>query len=296
MTSNVSAPGRFTEMPSAIVMAGFSAWVRRPPSTDSFIEGTAAQYRFVVPFNQPAEARLLGGNAATNALLDSFFTTMDGSNGNQSFLANEFDLGTPWFYNWTGAPSHTQSVVNRMLTTLYKDTPSGFPNNDDLGTMSSQYVWGALGMYPVTPGSGDLMFNSPIFTQAVVHLPSGGTMTINAPAASASNIYVQSLNVNGSASTATWMSATAARAALAYGSAASPAAVNRTVRRDRSSSGCPSSRSSRWIWALTAGCATWMRRAARVKLASSATATKYSSCRNSIADDYSFWSKSILDL
>ncbi|WP_344671954.1 ricin-type beta-trefoil lectin domain protein, partial [Catenulispora yoronensis] len=51
-----------------------------------------------------------------------------------------------------------------------------------------------------------LMFNSPIFTQAVVHLPSGNTMTINAPAASASNYYVQSLNVNGTASTATWMS------------------------------------------------------------------------------------------
>ena len=177
-----------------------------PTSTNGFIEGTAAQYRFVVPFDQPAEAKLLGGDAAANALLDTFFTTMDGSNGSQSYLSNEFDLGTPWFYNWTGAPSHTQSVVNRMLNAFYKDTPAGFPDNDDLGTMSAQYVWGALGMYPVTPGSGDLMFNSPIFTQAAVHLPSGNTMTINAPAASSANIYVQSLTVNGAASTATWMS------------------------------------------------------------------------------------------
>ncbi|GAA2011499.1 GH92 family glycosyl hydrolase [Catenulispora yoronensis] len=185
------------------------SWVSiSPTSSNGFIEGSAAQYRFVVPFDQPAEAALLGGNSATNSLLDSFFTTMDGSNGNQSFLSNEFDLGTPWFYNWTGAPSHTQSVVNRMLNQFYKDTPTSaaFPNNDDLGTMSAQYVWGALGMYPVTPGSGDLMFNSPIFTQAVVHLPSGNTMTINAPAASASNYYVQSLNVNGAASTKNWMS------------------------------------------------------------------------------------------
>jgi predicted alpha-1,2-mannosidase len=185
------------------------SWVSiSPTSSTGFIEGTAAQYRFVVPFDQPAEAALLGGNAATNSLLDSFFTTMDGSNGNQSFLSNEFDLGTPWFYNWTGAPSHTQSVVNRMLNQFYQDTPTAaaFPNNDDLGTMSAQYVWGALGMYPVTPGTSDLMFNSPLFPQAVVHLPSGGTMTVNAPAASGSNIYVQSLNVNGGASTATWMS------------------------------------------------------------------------------------------
>src|SRR5690349_11116900 len=97
-------------------------------------------------------------------------------------------------------------------------------------------------------------------------------------------------------STATDMVRTAAKAALACGSTASPAAVRRTVRRDRSSSGWPSSRSSRWICALTAGWATWTRSAALVKLASSTTATRYSSCRSSISDDYSFSINSILDL
>ncbi len=176
-------------------------------STNQYIEGTAAQYRFVVPFNQPALATLLGGNSATNTLLNGFFTVLDGSNGNDAFLSNEFDLGTPWFYNWTGSPSSTQSVVNRMLNQFYHDTPSGFPNNDDLGTMSSNYVWGALGFYPVTPGSADLIFNSPEFTQEIIHLPSGNTMTVNAPAASATNFYVQSLNVNGAASTKNWIAA-----------------------------------------------------------------------------------------
>lgn len=178
-----------------------------PTSTSQYVEGTAAQYRFVVPFDQHALANLLGGNSATNSLLDSFFTTLDGSNGSNAFLSNEFDLGTPWFYNWTRAPSHTMSVVSRMLSTLYHDTPSGFPNNDDLGTMSANYVWGALGFYPVTPGAADLMFNSPLFTQEIIHLPSGGTMTVNAPQASSSNIFVQSLNVNGTATTRNWIAA-----------------------------------------------------------------------------------------
>jgi predicted alpha-1,2-mannosidase len=178
-----------------------------PTSTNQYIEGTAAQYRFVVPFNQPALAALLGSNATTNSMLDSFFTVLDGSNGNDAFLSNEFDLGTPWFYNWTGAPSHTQSVVNRMLNQFYHDTPAGFPNNDDLGTMSANYVWGALGVYPVTPGSADLVFNSPLFTQEVIHLPSGATMTINAPQATASNFFVQSLAVNGASTTRNWIPA-----------------------------------------------------------------------------------------
>lgn len=176
-------------------------------TTTGFTESTAAQNRFDVGFDQPALAALYGGNSAINSALDYYFQTFNSTNSDQSFLSNEVDLGTPWFYDWTGEPSHTQSVVNRFLNQLYQDTPSGFPNNDDLGTMSSQYVWGALGMYPVTPGSADLAFNSPLFTQAVVHLDSGASITINAPAASASNYYVQSLNVNGSASTHTWLPA-----------------------------------------------------------------------------------------
>jgi predicted alpha-1,2-mannosidase len=178
-------------------------------TTTGFTESTAAQNRFDVGFDQPALAALYGGNSAINSALDYYFTTFNSTHSDQSFLSNEVDLGTPWFYDWTGAPSHTQSVVNRFLNQLYQDVPgsSAFPNNDDLGTMSAQYVWGALGMYPVTPGSADLAFNSPLFTQAVVHLASGAAITINAPNASASNYYVQSLNVNGAASTHTWLPA-----------------------------------------------------------------------------------------
>src|SRR5947207_4141537 len=96
-----------------------------------------------------------------------------------------------------------------MLNQFYHDTPSGFPDNDDLGTMSANFVWGALGFNPVTPGSADLMFNSPLFTQEIIHLPSGATMTVNAPQATSSNFFVQSLNVNGSASTKNWIAASA---------------------------------------------------------------------------------------
>jgi hypothetical protein len=71
--------------------------------------------------------------------------------------------------------------------------------------------------------------------------------------------------------------ATASRAARANGRTADPTSVSRTERPDRSSNCWPSSDSSRRTCALTPGCATCTRLAARVKLASSATATKYSS-------------------
>ncbi len=77
-----------------------------------------------------------------------------------------------------------------------------------------------------------------------------------------------------------------ASAARACGRTASPAGVSRTVRPERSSSWCPSSRSSCRIWELTPGwvrCSSW---AARVKLPCWATVAKYWSCRSSITVDY----------
>ena len=176
-----------------------------PSSTDGYTEGTAAQYRFQVPSDQPALAALLGGNSATGALLDNLFGSFDGSQPTQAFLTNEFSSGQQWFYNWIGMPSHTQSVVHRWLTTTYANDCCTFPNNDDLGTMSAQYVWAAMGIYPEDLGTADVTLNAPTFSQVLIHLTSGNTLTINAPQASGSNYYIQSLNVNGAASTKTWL-------------------------------------------------------------------------------------------
>ncbi len=45
--------------------------------------------------------------------------------------------------------------------------------------MSAWYVWSALGMYPMTPGTADLALGSPLFPRAVLALPSGATLTID---------------------------------------------------------------------------------------------------------------------
>ena len=50
--------------------------------------------------------------------------------------------------------------------------------------MSAWYVWSALGMYPVEPGSGELVLGSPLFDRAVVR-PAQGATTLVAPKATA---------------------------------------------------------------------------------------------------------------
>jgi hypothetical protein len=76
--------------------------------------------------------------------------------------------------------------------------------------------------------------------------------------------------------------AAAVRVSRAAASTRSPAGVSRTLREVRSSSRTPSSRSSRVICWLTAGCTIRSRCAARPKCSSSATVTKYCNALSSM--------------
>ena len=71
-----------------------------------------------------------------------------------------------------------------------------YPGNDDVGEMSSWYLFSALGMYPELPGSDVLVLNSPLFPKAVLHLQTGD-VTIIGNGAGKDAPYVQSLTLNG---------------------------------------------------------------------------------------------------
>ncbi len=149
-----------------------------------FEEGNAIQYTWSVPQNLAGLFAAIGGNAAVVSKLNTFFTQLNaGRKQPYDWAGNEPSLGIPWEYDYAGAPWRTQSVVRRIITTLYGPTPNGEPGNDDLGAMSSWYVWAALGLYPETPGRGELVLGSPLFPHITMTLGSGHAIVIDAPGA-----------------------------------------------------------------------------------------------------------------
>ncbi|GAB3165145.1 GH92 family glycosyl hydrolase [Amycolatopsis stemonae] len=184
-----------------------------PASGSNFVEGTSWQYTGMVPFNVAGLAAARGGNASLVSYLDSVLAGFHGSGGTQADLGNEPSLELPWEYDYVGQPYKTQKVVRQVQDQIWTDAPGGLAGNDDLGAMSAWYVFSALGFYPMTPGTADLALGSPLFTQAVVTLPSGATLTVNAPAAADNAPYVQSASWNGSA----WNNAYAPTSALTSG-------------------------------------------------------------------------------
>ncbi|MEV0224576.1 GH92 family glycosyl hydrolase [Streptomyces sp. NPDC050704] len=177
-----------------------------PADAGWWMEGNGAQYQWMVPYDLAGLFRALGGDQAAVKRLDTYFTKLNaGPHEPYAFLGNEPSLNAPYAYSYAGAPYRTQDVVRRALNTLYGPGPDGLVGNDDLGTMSAWYVWGALGMYPQVPGRAELVLASPLFSKVTIHRGSGQTITVNAPGASADTYYVQSLKVNGRASDRAWL-------------------------------------------------------------------------------------------
>lgn len=163
-----------------------------------FDEGNAAQYLWMVPQNITGLANALGGRDATAKRLDAFTTTLNsGANSPHLWAGNEPNFLVPWIYNYLGQPWKTQALVDRIRNELFSPGPDGAPGNDDLGAMSSWYVWATLGLAPATPGTSVLTLNTPTFDHVRMSLGDDRSLRIDAPGAGSGARYISGLSVNG---------------------------------------------------------------------------------------------------
>jgi len=178
-----------------------------PTGPLGFHDGDAVQYTWMIPYNIAGLFSAMGGNANAVSRLNKFFTELDGGpKSPYAYMSNEPNSIVPWEYDFARQPWKTQATVRNVVTQLYTATPAGMFNNDDLGEQSSWYMWGAMGMFPAYPGTGDVVLGSPLFPHITIALGNGKLLQISASGAADNAPYVQSLTVNGQSSTRLWQS------------------------------------------------------------------------------------------
>ncbi|MEU1040473.1 GH92 family glycosyl hydrolase [Streptomyces sp. NPDC005907] len=195
------------------------SWVTgfTPATGNGFVEGTAAQYTWMVQHNPAGLFAAMGGRAEAIDRLDTFFHDADGgwaltgSGGDKSELDNEPSINVPYLYAYAGAPYKTQETVRAAVRQLWSTRPGGIPGNDDLGEMSSWYVFSSLGMYPQVPSRSELVLASPLFPRAEISRPGGGDIRIRAAKAAPDVPYVHALKVDGRSSDRPWLPASFVR-------------------------------------------------------------------------------------
>ncbi|ROP46243.1 GH92 family glycosyl hydrolase [Streptomyces sp. PanSC9] len=208
------------------------SWVTgfTPDTGNGFVEGSAAQYTWMVPHDPAGLFAALGGRDRALARLDDFFHddkggwAFTGNGGGKSELDNEPSINVPYLYDYAGAPYKTQETVRAAMRQLWSTEPGGIPGNDDLGAMSAWYVFSALGMYPQVPSRAELVLASPLFERVEIQRPQGNDISVRAAGAAADAPYVRSLKVDGQSSDRPWLPASFVRdgGRLDYTLSASP--------------------------------------------------------------------------
>lgn len=176
-------------------------------SSSSVVEGSLAQYSFLVPQDVPGLIAAMGGDAAFIGRLDDHLAEVNsGTHGTRFYIGNEPGFATPWQYPFAGAPAKTQEAVRRILNSAFSTAPGGLPGNEDLGALSSWIVWAMLGLYPEVPGVGGLIVGSPAFPQVALRMAGGGSFRITAQGGEAPQaLYVQDASLNGAALPVPWL-------------------------------------------------------------------------------------------
>ena len=111
-----------------------------------------------------------------------------------------------YLYNYAGEPWKTQYWLREVMNRLYTPNPDGYCGDEDNGQTSAWYVFTAMGFYPVCPGTDQYVIGAPLFKKTTIHLENGKSITIEAPANSAENRYVEEVTVNNSPFTKSYFS------------------------------------------------------------------------------------------
>jgi predicted alpha-1,2-mannosidase len=172
---------------------------------------------WLVPHDVQGLINLLGGRETFAAKLDEFFNTPYNPKGicrdctgmiGQYVQGNQPDQQTAYYYDWAGQPWKTQKLTREILSRMYGSDKYGlaFPGMDDQGSMSSWYVFSAMGFYPVDPSSPNYILGSPIFRHVTIHMGNGREFQIVAHNNSPANLYIQSATLNGKPWNKPWFS------------------------------------------------------------------------------------------
>jgi len=140
--------------------------------TDDYVEGSALQWRWAVPFDAQGLISLFDSREFFVSELNDFFAKADPEMGKWNpgpyyWHGNEPDIYAAYLFNEAGRPDLTQKWVRWILDNKYDTSYKGLDGNDDGATLSAWYIFSSLGFYPMA-GSDLYQLGAPLFREAEV--------------------------------------------------------------------------------------------------------------------------------
>lgn len=182
---------------------------------DAFTEGNSWHYTWSVFHDPQGLIDLMGGKEGFNIMMDSVFNVpplfddsyyggviheireMQIMNMGNYAHGNQPIQHMIYLYNYSGEPWKSQYWTREVMRKLYTPTPDGYCGDEDNGQTSAWYVFSALGMYTVVPGTDQYILGSPLFKKATISLENGKQVVITSEGNGSNNRYVDAMSVNG---------------------------------------------------------------------------------------------------
>lgn len=162
-------------------------------SKAGFTEGSPWTYLFAVQHDIPGLINLMGKENFIKKLDKNF-------KGFRYIHPNEPGHHYTYLYNYVQQEWKTQREVKKARSLNYQNNPHGMWGDDDCGQMSAWYIFSALGIYPVTPGTTVYAIGTPLFPKSTLYPnPENRELKFEIIANNVSdrNFYIQSATLNG---------------------------------------------------------------------------------------------------
>ena len=165
-----NSDGKFTDKFKPLQLS-YTDWDEE--YTDDYVEGSALQWRYAVPFDADGLISLFGDKEYFISELNEFFAKSDPSlnawsPGSYYWQGNEPDIHSAYLFNDAGHPDLTRKWVRWIQKNKYDTTYVGLDGNDDGATLSAWYIFSSIGLYPQA-GSDIYQIGIPLFPKVVVH-------------------------------------------------------------------------------------------------------------------------------
>lgn len=181
---------------------------------NGYCEGGPWQCSWAVQHDLLGLADLMGGRKALSEKLDELFRTPPyfrvGSYGfeihemsemamvdfGQFAISNQPSFHIPYIYTALGEPHKTQYWVRKAMRELFSSEADGFPGDEDNGSLAAWYLFGAIGLYPLTPGVPEYVLGCPAFNRITLRLDNGKHVMIEAEG-DPNRVYAEQIQLNG---------------------------------------------------------------------------------------------------
>ncbi|KAL1718177.1 glycoside hydrolase family 92 protein [Schizophyllum commune] len=181
------------------VDSGSHSCARGDDNDTGFYESSSYEYSFWAPHSMSSIVKFMGGAEGFVTRLDRYF------DGGYFLPGNEPSFETPWLYHYANRPDLSARRVRKVV---YENFGTGVEGVDS-GAMAALLTFHLLGLYPV-PATKQLLLGSPFLssytinndllgTSTTVSVTNFDSSTLKASPDDGSNLYVQSVSVNGQA-------------------------------------------------------------------------------------------------